>query len=276
VTRGLAWSGLALAVAAAERASAGAAPAARMLVLIAALFLALKLVASRESGVRLPRGRWLAFVLLWPGMDPSPFAVRHAGPLPVARATVVRALMQVAAGVALALGARMLFAAGAHGMAGAVALGAFSSLVHFGVFPLVECAWRRAGFDVPVLFDRPLTARSLDEFWSRRWNLAFSRMTALVVYRPLARGAGRGAALAGAFLFSGAAHELAISVPVNAGLGLPTLYFALHGALVWLERRAARAGRPVASRAWTAFWVLAPVPLVFHPAFVAGVVWPWL
>jgi len=70
-----------------------------------------------------------------------------------------------------------------------------------------------------------------------------------------------------------------IRVPVRAGYGLPSAYFALHGALVLLERKWERAGRPVQAwgwraRAWTAFWIVAPLPILFHPSFLRGVVWP--
>jgi alginate O-acetyltransferase complex protein AlgI len=95
-------------------------------------------------------------------------------------------------------------------------------------------------------------------------------MIALVVHRPLRRRAGEHVALAGSFLASGLLHELAISVPVGAGFGLPTAYFLLHGALVAVERRMERPP----GRLWTIFWLAAPMPLVFHPPFLRGVVWP--
>jgi alginate O-acetyltransferase complex protein AlgI len=60
---------------------------------------------------------------------------------------------------------------------------------------------------------------------------------------------------------------MAISLPVRAGFGMPFLYFALHGALALLEPK-----RP--GRAWTAFWILAPLPLLFHRPFVTRVLWP--
>ena len=76
------------------------------------------------------------------------------------------------------------------------------------------------------------------------WNLAFSEMTAVAVYRPLSAPLGRGTATLGAFLFSGVLHELAISLPVLAGFGLPSLYFALHGLLVLVKRTARKGGAP--------------------------------
>lgn len=88
------------------------------------------------------------------------------------------------------------------------------------------------------------------------------------VFRPLRRLPGGVAILAG-FAFSAVLHEVALSLPVRACYGLPTLYFCLHGALVLVERKTG-----IESRAWTVAWVLAPVLLVFHPPFVREVVWP--
>src|SRR5207237_10088203 len=125
----------------------------------------------------------------------------------------------------------------------------------------------------------PLRSPSLAEFWGRRWNLAFSQMTALAVYQPLVRGYRRGPALAASFLSSGLLHELAISVPVGAGYGMPLGYFALHGVLSLLEGRLARAGHPIdrvswVGRAWTLAWLVLPLPVLFHRPFLAGVLWP--
>jgi hypothetical protein len=102
-------------------------------------------------------------------------------------------------------------------------------------------------------------------------------MTATSVYRPLASRIGRGSALAAAFAFSGLLHEMALSAPVRAGFGLPLLYFLLHGGLVGVERALARAGLPLqgwTGRLWAGFWLVAPLPLLLHPAFVSGVLWP--
>jgi hypothetical protein len=72
---------------------------------------------------------------------------------------------------------------------------------------------------------------------------------------------------------------MAISVPVGAGYGLPLAYFLGHGLLVLVERTLASSGFVFAGwvgRCWTALWVLAPLPLLFHRPFLAGVLWPLL
>ncbi len=184
------------------------------------------------------------------------------------------------AGLALVALARLAWrGAGSRWLATALLLPGLSLIVHFGVFDVLAGAWRRAGVDCTPLFRSPLRSASLGEFWGRRWNLAFSEMTALAVYQPLVLRIGRRPALAASFLGSGLLHELAISAPVRAGYGLPLAYIALHGGLVLAERRLIRAGRPVdrvtwVGRAWTLGWVLVPLPILFHRPFLAGVVWP--
>ena len=154
-----------------------------------------------------------------------------------------------------------------------------SLMLHFGIFNVLAGLWRLAGVDARPLFRAPLAARSLENFWSRRWNLAFSEMTALGIYRPLSGSLGRKAATVAAFLASGLLHELAISVPVLAGFGLPLLYFLLHGTLVLAERGLERAGRAVTgwglwAHVWVLGWLRCRLPILFHPPFLRGVVWP--
>ena len=91
------------------------------------------------------------------------------------------------------------------------------------------------------------------------------------LYRPVAARWGPAWGVMATFAFSGVLHDLLISVPVGAGYGLPTLYFLLHGGLVLAERR-----WKIESRTWTLLWILVPLPLLFHPAFVSGILRPLL
>ena len=284
--RAAAWATVVSSVAAAERLCAGQPAGFRMLALIGTLLYAMKAVMGVDGmdPGRPPLGpsRWLAFAALWPGMRPAPFARAFGPPLPGAGELVKLGLARLVLGLALVAAARLAWTrTGSHLLATALALPGLSFILHFGIFNLAAGAWRHAGVDVHALFRAPLLSRSLDEFWGRRWNRAFSEMTSIGVYRPLSAAVGKPPALVVAFLFSGLLHELAISLPVRAGFGLPLLYFGIHGALMLVERGLERAGRPVyrraaVGRAWTTFWLVAPLPILFHRPFLRGVVWPIL
>src|SRR2546428_52188 len=85
----------------------------------------------------------------------------------------------VLAGLALVVLARLAFLAVASRLvATALLLTGLSLVLHFGLFTIAAGAWRALGVDVGPLFLAPLQSRSLREFWGRRWNLAFSEMTA--------------------------------------------------------------------------------------------------
>ncbi|HEX5719867.1 MAG TPA: MBOAT family protein [Thermoanaerobaculia bacterium] len=280
-----AWSLVILALIGVERLTAGEPAGLRMLGIAGAVLYALKAVVSVEeriaSGVTLSPLRWLAFAAAWPGMRPSLFAGLWTRSLPGGLRLMASGAIRLAAGALLFLAARLAWAEGHAILATALALPALSLILHFGIFNILAGAWRLLGARCDALFRAPLRSRSLTEFWGRRWNLAFSEMTALGIYRPLQPWVGRPAAMAAAFLASGLLHEIAISLPVNRGYGLPLAYFALHGLLRLAEQGLERAGHPISrhawlGRAWTLFWLALPLPILFHRPFLAAVVWPLL
>jgi hypothetical protein len=275
LARTAAWALALAALAAADRVTAAQPPGFRMLVLIASLFYAMKAVASVEAaagdGTRLGGWRWIAFATLWPGMRPALFA-RLEPRRPRAWPLVLAGMTHLAVGLALFGLARVAWHRTGSALVASVALlPALSLLLHFGVFGVAAGLWRLAGVDTAPPFRAPWRATSLGEFWGRRWNVAFSEMTASVLYRPLARAAGRRAALLASFVLSGLLHEAAISLPVGAGFGGPLAYFAIHGLLMTIEEERGPFGR------WgTLAAIVAPLPLLFHPPFLRGVVWPLL
>ncbi len=92
------------------------------------------------------------------------------------------------------------------------------------------------GADVRELFRAPYKAMSLKEFWGPPLEPCLFRNDGhRIAYKPLKKRLGTPGATLVAFLLSGILHEIAISLPVNAGYGLPLLYFALHGALMLAE-----------------------------------------
>ena len=269
----------------------------RMLLLISALLLGMKsLVTVHEQAAGRPRlsvFQWLPFAVAWPGMRPSTFAAVPGQPRrgwqQLLRQGAVNLLI---GGVLITLAAVvdaspvMSDPASTGGMAviALLLLPGVSLVLHFGVFHLLAGGWRRLGADCHALFRTPLRSTSLAEFWGRRWNLAFSEMTTLVVFRPLRGPLGTGPATFAAFAFSGLLHELAISLPVRDGFGLPLLYFAVQAVGMQCEQRRgpqAEQGRRIATgswqladRLWTAAWLILPLPLLFHLPFLRGCLWP--
>lgn len=258
LARSAAW--LALAAGVASRAGLPWDPIARMVALCCVLLAAMKALVYVEwaaGGRRLGWGRYLAFVFLWFGMDPGAFAARRANI--EWRSHLRIGLWCVVAGT---IGALVVRAAGWTWL-----LAMFVPLsvgFHFGALRILTAGWRKVGFPVRVLFRNPLASRSLADFWAARWNLGYSQMLARVVMRPAEPLLGSRGAMLAVFLVSGLLHEIAITLPVGAGFGCPTLYFLLQGLAVEIERL------PVLARfrrAWCALWVLAPLGLLFPPAF---------
>ena len=232
----------------------------------------------RTLVVGVPAWRHIAYLLAWPGLDAAAF-LRESEP-PPDRNEWIRGAVNLVAGLILFFGIGRLvlrwnvYAAGWVGMVG-VAL-----CLHFGSFLLLSCGWRRAGARARPLMNRPLVSESLSEFWGRRWNTAFRDLTHRFLFRPLTRRIGVRAGLAGGFVFSGVVHDLVISWPAAAGYGGPTLFFAIQGAGMLIERsnvgHEIGLGRGV--RGWT-FSILAlvlPAPLLFHRPFVEGIVIPFM
>ena len=262
----------------------------RMVALIAVLLYAMKsvvVVESRRPGDPMPLMTWFCFAGLWVGMRPTLFS-GVPGPRQEGAAALIRqGIVRLVIGCVFVAVAWMVWTppqdslrgSGQTVLATAFLLPGISLIAHFGLFNIVAGIWRQLGAKCRPLFRAPLLSRSLTEFWGQRWNMAFSEMTAIGVFRPLKGRIGPGPATAAAFLFSGLLHELAISVPAKAGFGLPLLYFAMHGVAMFIERHLERAGRPIhrkvwLGRLWTTGWLVIPLPILFHPAFLRGCVWP--
>lgn len=271
-----------------ERVCALQPPGFRMLAIIGVLLWGMKSVvyaqARRAKAPPLSLGAWLCWVTLWPGMQPQPFAdlrlAARSKSLDGARELLLGGARNLLCSAIFILVARWIYqSTGSAWAATPPMLVGLSLGLHFGVFHLCAGLWRNFGVNVRAVFRAPLKSSSLGEFWGKRWNLAFAEMSAIGVYRPLQTRFGERAALVGAFACSGLLHETAISVPARQGFGWPMLYFALHGVLVVVERVLAKRGHPVRGvwgRAWTLFWLLLPLPILFHRPFLEGVVWPLL
>jgi hypothetical protein len=71
-------------------------------------------------------------------------------------------------------------------------------------------------------------------------------------------------------------HDLVISWPAGGGYGGPTLFFAIQGVGMLIERSGfgheVGLGRGVRGWFFTMLALLLPAPLLFHPHFVEGIV----
>ncbi|HYM60924.1 MAG TPA: MBOAT family protein [Thermoanaerobaculia bacterium] len=286
-----AWVLTILGVFSADRLLRHEAPGLRMVGIIAVLLTGMKVVTwsvIRRRGSRggtarsdLRMREWLAFAA-WPGMRPADFATLGNEPRSGVHSRVLAGLKSIACGLVLVMAARAVVivwppairSAARCFVATALLLPGLSLILHFGLFGLATALWRSRGVACENPFRRPLRSNGLAELWSRRWNVGFSEMIATVVDRPLRARVGESAALLVSFCASGLLHELAITVPVGRGYGLPTLYFAVQGAFVLAERRFGPIHRLALARAWMFAGLLVPLPLCFPLPFLRGVIWP--
>jgi len=130
-------------------------------------------------------------------------------------------------------------------------------------------------------FDEPSNAiHQPGRVLGQRWNTAFRDLTHRFLFRPLTSRIGPRFGLLAGFLVSGAVHELVISVPARGGFGGPTLYFAIQGAGIVVER--SRFGRRIGlgagwqGRAFMMLVLIVPVFFLFHRPFVIRVIVPFM
>ena len=218
-------------------------------------------------------GSLILFLTIWPGVRTEPFAARRR-PDQASTRLIQRGAATAAVGVACWVGLADEADRLPRSLVGWLGVFVVLLTLHLGLSDVVSGGLQRAGYPVRRLFRSPLASRSLREFWSSRWNLAFVEMNQIIVLPAMRPLLGR-LAFPATFLISGLLHELAISLPVGRGFGLPTLYFVLHGAATTGERRLGVHRWPGwLARSWTWTLVLAPLPLLFHTAFREALVLP--
>jgi D-alanyl-lipoteichoic acid acyltransferase DltB (MBOAT superfamily) len=63
-------------------------------------------------------------------------------------------------------------------------------LLHFGTFQIVALFWQHLGVDAMPIMSVPLRSESLSEFWGKRWNLGFRRLSHDLIFGPLHKNLG--------------------------------------------------------------------------------------
>lgn len=258
----------------------GLSPFATMCGISMSLFVLIKLHVlshSVASGKHVSPIDRLAWFLAWPGLDAAAFFRKGVVDTPALREWLFAAAK-------VGFGGWMLFQvapalrADAELASGWAALIGIVFLLHFGTFHLAALFWRSRGRDVKPIMNAPILATSVAEFWSRRWNLAFRDYASPFLFVPLMRKTNSAVAVFAGYTFSGLVHEIAISVPARGGYGLPTLYFAMQGAAMLIERAAEKRGFRVTSGfrgwCWTAVATVPAAYFLFHPPFIRAVVLP--
>jgi hypothetical protein len=252
-------------------------PIIRMLALIIPLLHSMKIVVANIH----PRGRmafqnWLVYYFLTVNMNPAIFAKKAKKELDVK--LFVNAVFHLLAGFIIIASLRYFSDISAiresrivFWCCSVLALFALSLILHFGLLSLNTCILKLFGIADYSVFKKPFKAKSLSEFWGRRWNLAFSEMTAIATFKPLAKRLGVKWAGFISFMTSGLLHEIAISLSVMKGFGLPMLYFTIHGLLMVLEKTLFQQSKPGAL--WVVMCLVLPLPLLFHEAFLLEIVW---
>ncbi|MEN8772211.1 MAG: MBOAT family protein [Akkermansiaceae bacterium] len=239
----------------------GVDPIFRMVGICAVLLAGMKGLVYRAWGGHLNWKRYFVFGLGWFGMDPGTFAKNRKGM--EWKNDVVVGLVLMVAGT---LGAWLVWEMDWRQIL--VMFLPMSLFFHFGVLRFLKGGLRAAGFPVRTLFPNLLKARGVADFWSRRWNVGYSQMMQRLVGRPVGGVLGHEAGTVAVFVVSGLFHEIAITVPVGAGYGLPSAFFVVHGLLVMLE---GKLGKPL-GKIPALLLVAVPLGVLFPPEFQTQVI----
>jgi len=149
-------------------------------------------------------------------------------------------------------------------------LGAGATLLYASaamIATTVTLLFLAAGYSLPVVHRHPVAARSVEEFWARRWNITVSAWLHAFVFLPLARRRRVALGIMLAFLVSGAMHGwLVLSALGPWAAFTATLFFVIQGVVVLVENRLRIQTWPVPlARAWTVIIILGTSPLFIDP-----------
>jgi hypothetical protein len=135
------------------------------------------------------------------------------------------------------------------------------------VYALILAGYRGFGLATPMLHRHPAAARSVQEFWGRRWNRTVSAWLGETFFRPLARRGKPWVGLILAFVVSAVAHAYIAVVAAGVAMaGVMLSFFLLQGFVIVLELVLGTAKwRPPVAHAWALFWMLCASPLFTEP-----------
>jgi hypothetical protein len=132
---------------------------------------------------------------------------------------------------------------------------------------LIHFCFLASGAAMRPLQETPIAARSLRDFWGKRWNRPVSAWLHRFVFLPLVRQHRPDLGLICAYLVSGAVHAWVTLVTLGtfAAFGM-AVFFGLQGVFILAEDRLHVHAWPVPlARAWTLTILLATSPLIIGP-----------
>lgn len=245
-----------------------------------AIYTFFKWLTHRDSlvqGMALPTKTRLVYLLCWPGMSLKEFArAPAANERSRWNSSWLAPTIKTLAGAGLIWIVVPAIPADAWLLRGWVGMVGMIMILHFGLFHLLALALQAGGFNARPNMQSPLLAKSLADFWGRRWNTAFNALADRYGFRLLTPRIGARAALTVVFLASGLLHEAVITLPAGGGYGLPTAYFALQAAGLFFERLPLIRRRAWLKRLFTWVVVVTPLGCLFPPVFVHNVMLPML
>jgi hypothetical protein len=253
-----------------------------MWLLAFSIYAGLKWLSWRRCQTALGHRDWrsAAYLLAWPGMDAGTFLQSDMRKVKPRLSAWLDAASITALGITLfwagarTLPATQLLLRGWTGMLGLILL------LHFGIFRLLALFWQSLGMNAVPIMSAPLSSASLGEFWGRRWNLGFRDLAHQFLFVSAQKKLGTATASFLVFIASGIIHDLVISLPARGGFGLPTMYFAIQGIGLAIER--SKSGKRLGLRqGWRGRLFMAaittgPAFWLFHCSFVLHVIVPFM
>lgn len=233
------------------------------------------------EGTHATRRDQIIYLLLWPGMSFHEFvgdadAQKSSLPNTFLIGEWLAAIIKTTIGACLlwqvvpAIDPQAWLIRGWFGMIGIILM------LHFGSFHLLALLLQLFGYRARPNMNAPLKARSLADFWGRRWNTGFNTLADEYGFRLLKPWVGAHAAFLIVFFASGVIHEVVITLPAGGGYGLPTIYFAIQALGIFAERGRFFRKHPVIKRLMAWGFIVAPLPCLFPPVFVRNVILPML
>jgi hypothetical protein len=148
-------------------------------------------------------------------------------------------------------------------VAGIILLYAWAEFIN----DLIHFCLLASGAAMRPIQDTPMAARSLRDFWGKRWNRPVSAWLHRFIFLPLARQHHPDLGLFCAYLVSGAIHAwfTLVALGAFAAFGM-AVFFGLQGVFIMAEDRLHVHAWPVPlARAWTLTILLATSPLIIGP-----------